>query len=208
MTRAKFSLFIIGNKLTLSGDSTWKDLISHLDEKRNITQVADSALFKPYYDLVKISMQKMEQASIVDLGIWRVCFSQSARFSLKSIPTQSRTQLVRSFLKVCNGEFPLALRKSLCSETPPVLCLNAFEYCFVLTIYLESFDEYYQQILKVWSVVDKKKVADTVRAVSREFSRHSPEFFSGITVYPKEGVKLIEPTQTIRTPDSKIVFLK
>jgi hypothetical protein len=98
LTRARFSLYIVGNEKTYGSNATFSRLISHCKDSRSFLDVSKSALFRPYYDLALSAWNKLSSSggfeadalALISSSAWGILLAKNAYLNLKQINEKSR----------------------------------------------------------------------------------------------------------------------
>ncbi|KAK1380712.1 UvrD-like helicase ATP-binding domain-containing protein [Heracleum sosnowskyi] len=194
LTRARHSLWILGNERTLTnGESIWKALIHdaknrkcffNADENRNLAKSIVDA--KKELDQLE---DLLNTASVLfRTARWKVIFSNNFRKSFGKLSLRMKKSVLNLLLKLSNGWRPKNRNvDSVCESSPQILKKFKVEGLYVVCTIDVVKEANYKQVLKVWDVLSVEEIPKLVKRLDSIFCMHTDEFISHCSVKLLDG---------------------
>lgn len=183
LTRARHSLWILGNERTLtSGESIWGALI-HDAKNRNCFFNADENknLAKSIVDMKK-ELDQLEDL-LNTAGVlfrsarWKVIFSDNFRKSFGKLSLRMKKSVLNLLLKLSNGWRPKNRSvDSVCESSPHVLKKFKVEGLYVVCTIDIMKESNYKQVLKIWDVLSVEEMPKLVKRLDSIFFMYTDDF--------------------------------
>ncbi|WOH13225.1 hypothetical protein DCAR_0832734 [Daucus carota subsp. sativus] len=185
LTRARHSLWILGNERTLTSDeSIWKSLV-HDAKNRNCFFNADENknLAKSIVDMKKELDQLddlLNMASVLFRSArWKVIFSDNFRKSFGKLSQRMKKSVLNLLLKLSGGWRPKNRNVDLvCESSPQILKKFKVEGLYVVSTIDIVKESNYKQVLKIWDVLSVEELPKLVKRLDSIFFMYTDEFIN------------------------------
>jgi senataxin len=131
LTRAKYSLIVIGNKATLMEDDDWRDFLTCSEAtavvrtSKNCTLVKEAAT-KVARERIRLDKLRDPTSELFEMTLWKgkVSFTQSFMKSFKAIQSDDlRFRIIDKLLQLASGIWPKTKRSTI--NTRPLVTVSA-----------------------------------------------------------------------------------
>lgn len=221
ITRPRYSLWIVGNASTLIADSTWADMLQDYRSRKCFFDINSSPRFKSY--ISKSTLQKnairhvRQEAEHAPTGTIRPLDADMPSSLQISKAALDALKLIRKDAAVLNKIFDLQRgiwRKGSLVRVPDGKILNRMkvnDMQVIWSLFLESQEEYYTQVVKIWDIIPSSKLERALHSIRRIVSGLTDEFLAS----PDKSDEITEakvpiyiPRTFLRNHNNKIQFFR
>lgn len=182
ITRARFSLIVVGNAHTLASDDNWHGLVTHTVMHNFIAQSSNNTLLRKAtvkWETSERRVQQLQQskAEVFESSPWAVLLGSELKNSMTKLSGPEKTQLLRAMLALANGEWPKhELKCSLVSE-PLQGIVHVYKVGPRRLVWSVDVNQStFKQCLRMWDLVTEVRLAHTIRHVENGLRNYTSEY--------------------------------
>jgi hypothetical protein len=149
--------------------------------------------------------------SLISSSAWGVLLAKNAYLNLKTIDENLRQTGLKSLIKLCRGEFPPGIVKSIQRNPniPPLFLLDFETFSWIISIALEIKQDEYVQVFKVWDVVAKNQKDASIKNARRLYNRFSDPYLEMCRLTTiQESSRKIQPSRFPKPSSERMVWHK
>lgn len=216
LTRARHSLWVVINSETFSQDTTWHSLIEHCKTSCYF-QIAtkDKGVQKLVATDCAISQLTAPNKKRIILNdcVWAITFTKQAKTSIEKLERHLVLQLVEKILLIASGSIKKSKENNDPSETPGIQIkqFKVGNFIILWSIELESYPQYYQQVIHLWDVCESGSAASITTNIQHILRSRTEEYLEACGVRTNavsNGTsRIIKPSQFLK-PQHKIAFYR
>ncbi|XP_057420200.1 uncharacterized protein LOC130714313 [Lotus japonicus] len=184
LTRARHSLWILGNERTLvSQENVWKDLV--LDAKKRqcfFNADEDNDLAKGIWDAKK-ELDQLDDLLNTDSvlfrnSVWKVLFSDNFLKSFKKLRSEKKKKsVIGLLLKLSSGWRPKRIKVDLlCGPSSQILKQFKVEGLFIVCSKDIVKEARYTQVLRIWDILPPEDIPKIVKRLDNIFASYSDDY--------------------------------
>ncbi|CAK7326903.1 unnamed protein product [Dovyalis caffra] len=196
LTRARQSLWILGNERTLcQSASDWEVLVHDAQERRCFFNAdEDKELARTIFE-VKKEFDQLDDllrgdCALLRCAIWKVHFSEYFRKSFGKLASRIRTYILNFLLKLASGWRPKRRTVDLiCKRSSQILKQFKVEGLYIICSIDIVKEKRYTQVLKVWDLLPLEDVPGLLERLDGIFETYTDDFIRRCKEISVEGYK-------------------
>jgi len=206
VTRAKYSLVVVGSVRTLSSDATWESLINHAREQNCYYNSTNCSLIRKCSNKWNVSEQRIKdtlspKSSVFESLPWKVVFNDELRNTVAKADIPLRTAIIKAILKLGNGEWP---KFELTNPLVPQKYKHVIHVHRLMLYRLVWSVDVCQvtctQILKLWNAVLPNMLPQAIQRVGSILDRYTSDYLGRCATKSQMGQNYVPTTWSTSIP--------
>ena len=220
ITRARYSVLVIGDVQTITSDGLWRGFIEHARTFGTCFHSSDSEVIQSAEKKLSVEANTLlnvanPDSAVLSNAAWGLSLSHDCKVSIPRVPKSARSAVISKIVALAQGQHPKLLRKEFAINPLYSDLLFAYKlgnppayYVVLWSVSLQKDGFSYKQCIILWDVLlvsDQKAIKRTLSRIESTLSTYSSECIQWCEEVRKNG-KIRIPITRMDSADTFKMF--